>query len=279
MRPSAGTETLQPGQETDQTISKDSARDEPRRQLPFGKPRPQDRAASTLGQAAPRKQDGGLCFPLLPREPPPGPQKRDKDVAAPTLRSGNLRGARGHSRAPGRRLHLAGRGESGMGLSKGQRSPPSARTGWTPASPRPPGHCSPPPAPTPPSPLANRKLLPSRPRPASQRPGSDLRRLLQSGQEEGGSLESGAPLVLLLLLPPRLRRRPSDSSFCLSRRGTSQTTRAELSPAEASSAAASGARGAADRLAVQDPCCLFLSGSHCLTGMQFILERFWDALL
>ncbi|TKC39572.1 hypothetical protein EI555_011046, partial [Monodon monoceros] len=88
--------------------------------------------------------------------------------------------------------------------------------------------------------------------PRSQRPGSDLRLLLQSGQQEGGSPESGASRALLrLLLPPRLHRLLSDSSFCRSRRGASRTTRAEHSPAGASSAAASGARGAVDRLAVQ----------------------------
>lgn len=88
--------------------------------------------------------------------------------------------------------------------------------------------------------------------PRSQRPGSDLRLLLQSGQQEGGSPESGASRALLRrLLPPRLHRLLSDSSFCCSRRGASRTTRAEHSPAGASSAAASGARGAVDRLAVQ----------------------------
>ncbi|XDB49606.1 hypothetical protein ABFV05_003222 [Capra hircus] len=108
------------------------------------------------------------------------------------------------------------------------------------------------PGPPPSSLLADRKLLPSRLRPTPQRPGSDRRQLLQSGQEEGGSPESGAPGVLLhLLLPPRLHRRLSDSSFCRSRRGASETTRAEHYPAGASSAAASGAHGAADRLAVQ----------------------------
>ncbi|ELK01289.1 hypothetical protein PAL_GLEAN10013420 [Pteropus alecto] len=60
-----------------------------------------------------------------------------------------------------------------------------------------------------------------------ERPGSDLQQLLQSGQEEGGTLESRAPGVLLLL-PPRLHRRLSDSSSCRSRRGVSRT-RAENS--------------------------------------------------
>ncbi|KAF7474439.1 Hypothetical predicted protein [Marmota monax] len=58
--------------------------------------------------------------------------------------------------------------------------------------------------------------------------------------------------VLLLHQPPGLCRRSSDSSFCRSRRGASQTTRAEYPPArEASAPAASGTGGAADRLAVQ----------------------------
>lgn len=81
MRPSAGTETLQPGQETDQTISKDSARDEPRRQLPFGKPRLQDRAASTLGQPGrsgcpPEARWRPMLSPPSPGTPSRSPEER-----------------------------------------------------------------------------------------------------------------------------------------------------------------------------------------------------------
>lgn len=131
-RPRAATGTLRPGQGTDQTISKFSARNEPRRQPHSGKPRPRDKRPppwDNQGERRPPKARWRPPLSLLPREPPPGPQKRDKDVAAPTPRSGNLREACGSSRDPGRRVHLAGRGKPGMGRSEGQRSQLSARSG------------------------------------------------------------------------------------------------------------------------------------------------------
>uniref|UniRef100_A0A7N5K8G3 small monomeric GTPase n=1 Tax=Ailuropoda melanoleuca TaxID=9646 RepID=A0A7N5K8G3_AILME len=246
-------ETLPPGQATDQTISKDSARNEPRRQLHSGKPRPRDRVASTLEQRGrssgpPEARWRPPLSPPSPRTPSWSPE-RDKDVAA--LRSGNLRKACGSARTreatPPRRARGAVGGavqravQPALGTQRVDASKPAHS--WPLFSGPGPQH--------PPLRPRTGSCSPVGPAPLPQRPGSDLRRLLQSGQEEGGSPESGAPRVLLLLLPPRLRRRPSDLSFCRSRRGASQTTRAKRFPAEASSAAASGARGAADRLAVQ----------------------------
>lgn len=186
--------------------------------------------------------------PPSPRTPSWSPE-RDKDVAA--LRSGNLRKACGSARTreatPPRRARGAVGGavqravQPALGTQRVDASKPAHS--WPLFSGPGPQH--------PPLRPRTGSCSPVGPAPLPQRPGSDLRRLLQSGQEEGGSPESGAPRVLLLLLPPRLRRRPSDLSFCRSRRGASQTTRAKRFPAEASSAAASGARGAADRLAVQ----------------------------
>ncbi|XP_029782548.1 ras-related protein Ral-A isoform X2 [Suricata suricatta] len=126
MRHGAVTETLQPGQKTDQTTFKNSARDKPHHITSSTLENPgHGRVASTLdsqGEAtAPRKQDGGHCFPLLPREPPPGPQKRDKDVAAPTPRSGNLPATPG---PPGGDSTSPGAGSRGWGRPKGRAARP-----------------------------------------------------------------------------------------------------------------------------------------------------------
>ena len=192
-----------PGRAGDWFISRDSARDEPRRRLHSGNPG-HIRVASTLGRPGRRgcPLEARWRPPLSPsfQKPPPGPQKTDKDVVAP--RSGKLSEARGHSRAPGRWLHLAGAESRGWSRPKGREARPQhSESGHRRARALRPLFSSPGPPPS--SQLADRKLLPSRLRPTPQRPGSDRRQLLQSGQEEGGSPESGAPGVLLhLLLPP-----------------------------------------------------------------------------
>ncbi|XP_059253223.1 ras-related protein Ral-A isoform X1 [Mustela nigripes] len=254
-RPRAATGTLRPGQGTDQTISKFSVRNEPRRQPHSGKPRPRDKRPPPWDNQGERRPPKARWRPPLsppsPRTPSWSPEERqgrrgaDAEIREPPRGLRQLPGPREAS--PPRRAREAG---DGAVRRAAQPALSTQRVDAGKSAPSWPLFSSPSPRQPPLRPRTG-SCSPTGPAPLPQRPGSDLRRLLQSGQEEGGSPESGAPRVLLLLLPPRLRRRPSDSSFCRSRRGASQTTRAKLSPAEASPAAASRTRGAEDRLAVQ----------------------------
>lgn len=97
---------------------------------------------------------------------------------------------------------------------------------------------------------ADRKSLPRRLRPAPQRPGSDLR-LLQSGQEEGGSPQSGAPeSSSSTSRPGSAAARLTLPSAAPGAEPPRQQGPRTLRP-RASAAAASGTGGAADPLAVQ----------------------------
>lgn len=102
-RPRAATETLQPGQATDPSPGiqpatshvAGSTRENPGHRTEWPRTPREKRPPPGSKMAA-------SALPLLSQEPPPGPQKRDKDVVAPAPRSGKLCEARGPSRAPGR---------------------------------------------------------------------------------------------------------------------------------------------------------------------------------
>ena len=102
-RPRAAPESLQPGQATDPSPGiqpatshvAGSTRENPDHRTEWPRTPREKRPPPGSKMAA-------SALPLLPQEPPPGPQKRDKDAVAPAPRSGKLCEARGPSRAPGR---------------------------------------------------------------------------------------------------------------------------------------------------------------------------------
>ncbi|XP_057160139.1 ras-related protein Ral-A isoform X1 [Ursus arctos] len=82
------------------------------------------------------------AFPSFPENPLLVPRKRQGRRGADAEIREPPRGLRQRP-DPGRRLHLARREEPWVGLSIGQCSQLTARSGWTPPSPRTRGYCSP----------------------------------------------------------------------------------------------------------------------------------------
>ncbi|XP_074235899.1 ras-related protein Ral-A isoform X2 [Saimiri boliviensis] len=130
------------------------------------------------------------ALPSSPRTPSWSPKERQGHRGADAEIREPPRGPRPLP-SPGEMTSPRRAQKAGGGAARKRRQP-SARRGRRPGSLRPPSHCSPAWAGITLLSARGQEVAPQPPRPAPQRPGSDLRRLLQSRQEEGGSPQSEA---------------------------------------------------------------------------------------